>query len=243
MRKIIFHYHLFKNAGTSVDAILKESFGANMWVTKEFPDSPAINKAEVQTWITQTPHAMCFSSHTALLPPPILEGVTILPVIFVRHPFDRIISAYLFECKQKSDGFGAVLARNTSLSGYIETRLSLPDDRQCRNFHVQRFSGYIDDNTESELVRAQKAISQLPFVGIVEQFDESLKRLEGLLKKEFSAVIPLKQLKKNVTRSTDKCLEERLLDLRANIGNILFEKLLEANKDDILFYNYVLRLS
>ena len=38
MTKAIFHYHLFKNAGTSLDASLKENFEAGTeWLTEEFP--------------------------------------------------------------------------------------------------------------------------------------------------------------------------------------------------------------
>jgi len=34
-RTILIHYHLFKNAGTSLDAVLKENFG-DKWITREF---------------------------------------------------------------------------------------------------------------------------------------------------------------------------------------------------------------
>ena len=37
-RTIILHYHLFKNAGTSIDAILKDNFDEK-WVTREFESS------------------------------------------------------------------------------------------------------------------------------------------------------------------------------------------------------------
>jgi hypothetical protein len=49
-RTIILHYHLFKNAGTSVDAILKRNFG-DKWVTSEFPPMGGNNTALVEEWI------------------------------------------------------------------------------------------------------------------------------------------------------------------------------------------------
>src|SRR5258708_242269 len=120
MRNLIFHYHLFKNAGTSVDAILKANFSGR-WVTREFNGGPhAANVARVGQWVEEEKDAVAFSSHTAMLPPPSLEDVQFFPVVFVRHPIDRIASAYAFECKQPGDGFGAVLARNTTLGGYID---------------------------------------------------------------------------------------------------------------------------
>ncbi|MEP1869056.1 MAG: hypothetical protein ABJJ44_05975, partial [Paraglaciecola sp.] len=166
MTTAIFHYHLFKNAGTSLDASFKENFSGDEWVTNEFPAQPAKNRDLARQWISENPQALCFSSHTAFLPPPNIEGRKLLPVIFVRHPIDRIASAYSFEKKQGGDGFGSVLARNTDIKGYCESRLALGYDRQCKNFHVDRFSDMFPPAFDSELERALKALDVLPFVGL-----------------------------------------------------------------------------
>lgn len=180
-RKVILHYHLFKNAGTSLDAALKEAFGKENWITKEFPNNPKLNKDSVKQWIVDNPEVVCFSSHTAFLPPPKIEGVDIFPIIFLRNPIDRIISAYNFERKQNAATFGSTLARNTTLEGYIETRLSIPNDRQCRNFHTHRLAMMYPENEGEELTRAKKAIRELPFVGLVEEFDKSISDLNQKL--------------------------------------------------------------
>ena len=87
MTKAIFHYHLFKNAGTSLDASLKENFEAGTeWLTEEFPANPAKNRELVKQWVENNKEAKCFSSHTALLPVPKVQGLELLPVIFIRHP-------------------------------------------------------------------------------------------------------------------------------------------------------------
>jgi hypothetical protein len=41
-RNVILHFHLFKNAGTSLDALLKENF-PTQWLTKEFESNKALN--------------------------------------------------------------------------------------------------------------------------------------------------------------------------------------------------------
>jgi len=171
VRKLILHYHLFKNAGTSVDELLKRSFGSR-WVTREFNGGgPAAHRAELARWLQEERDAVAFSSHTAQLPPPAAAGVECFPLIFVRHPIDRIASAYAFETKHGGSGFGAVLARNTTLAGYIEVRLSLGHDRQCRNFHVARLAQMFPATDGDERARAMKALDALPFVGLVEAFD------------------------------------------------------------------------
>lgn len=236
IRTVIFHYHLFKNAGTSLDAAFKENFKGDEWVTKEFSGNPHKNRAEIIQWILDNPQAKCFSSHTALLPPPNVEGIKVLPVIFMRQPIDRILSAYAFEKKQGGDSFGAVLARNTTLAGYIETRLSLHHDRQCRNFHMARFATMFREEKGDEFSRAKMALEHLPFVGIVEKFSASLKILEEWLAVENFAGIKLKPMEKNVSRNANQTSNQRLANIKTEIGEKLYQKLEQENADDFALY-------
>lgn len=233
MRTVILHYHLFKNAGTSLDATFKENFKGDEWVTAEFPGQPAKNREMVKQWIIDNPQAKCFSSHTAILPPPQIEGVKVLPVIFIRHPIDRIASAYTFEKKQGGDGFGTVLARNTDFKGYVETRLALPNDRQCRNFHMQRFAHMYGEKQGNEFTRAKMAIEKLPFVGVVEDFSASLRRLENWLKLEGVEGISLVPKEHNVSRDTTSRLDEKLDRLECELGKESYVRLLAENFEDL----------
>lgn len=235
MRKVILHYHLFKNAGTSVDAALKENVAPEEWVTREFPLQPNVNREQVSEWILNNIQARIFSSHTAYLPPPKLEGVKVLPVIFIRHPIDRIASAYAFEARQTGDSFGAVLARNTNLSGYIQVRLAIPNDHQCRNFHIHRLSMMFDKSYGGALTRAKMALTALPFVGIVERFDWSLMRLESWLQSEGFDGLRLRPIRKNVSRPISE-LQDRLRKIERELGETIYRRLIEENEDDLILY-------
>jgi hypothetical protein len=244
IRKIIIHYHLFKNAGTSVDKLLKANF-PNRWVTKEFGGGQhKTNIAQVESWIRQENKAIAFSSHTALLPPPTIEGVEVFPILFVRHPIDRIASAYTFERKQADNnagGFGAVLARNTSLAGYIEVRLSLGHDRQCRNFHVGRlaqlFMGVAGPEGGDETELALRALEALPFVGSVEKFDQSIVKLRVWPPyfPDFQSIA----VAENVTSDRSIPMEQRLEKIRLEIGDDLYRVLCDANSGDLAVYEAV----
>jgi len=93
-RTLVLHYHLFKNAGTSVDELLKRNFGAR-WAQKEFEGGPGREKKAVQlaSYLGEKPNLLAFSSHTAQLPTPQLEGVSVFPILFIRHPIDRLHTA------------------------------------------------------------------------------------------------------------------------------------------------------
>jgi hypothetical protein len=239
-RKVILHHHLFKNAGTSVDELLRDCFGSR-WVTREFEPraNPTPHRREVAEWIRAHPQAVAFSSHTVELPPPVMGQVDILPVIFIRHPIDRIASAYAFERKQGGNGFGSVLARHTTLAGYVEVRLSMGRDRQCRNFHVGRFAPMFPAAEGTEFERASKAVATLPFVGVVEEFERSMLLLQSLVQADMPEFVA-RSVHANVSRKSTASLDERLERLRADVGEDCYSALLAHNADDLRLHQQAL---
>ena len=234
-RNVILHFHLFKNAGTSLDALLKENFPAQ-WLTKEFDSNKALNHLQLVDWIKQNPEAICFSSHTAKLPPPEIDGVNIYPLIFMRHPIDRIASVYLFEKKQGGDGKWPTIARNTSFKGYLEERLIRSADRQCINFHVERFASMFPNNVGSEFERAKLALETLPFVGIVEDYEGSVQRMTQWLKPHFPN-FKANVHRLNTTRDSELSLERKLEAIREEVGLEMFALLEERNLSDLKLYS------
>jgi hypothetical protein len=239
-RHIVLHYHLFKNAGTSLDKILKENFKEG-WHEHEGPSS-GWKSTDVAAYLEQNKHITVLSSHTALLPVPELPNTTIYPVIFIRHPIDRIRSIYEFERKQIAETEGAIKAKELDLAGYIKWRLSRKGDRSIRNFHAYRLAFACPQVhsgkklTEEE--RALMAISDLPFLGIVEEFDNSLKKLEGLLR-PFSQDLSFRSIKLNSTQKEGTSIEGRLYGLESEIGSQLYSELLKCNELDLKIHKLI----
>jgi hypothetical protein len=213
-RTIILHYHLFKNAGTSLDLILKRNFGTR-WVTAEFSGEGAGNTAQVADWIRDNPDAVAFSSHTAQGPIPRIDGVKIISVMFLRDPIARIRSAYAFERDQGVETWGAELAASTDFAGYVSARLARPGDRQCRNFQTHRLAllapaspgpqNELQNGPElaPELTRARQGLAMLSFVGLVAEFDRSVARLARMLLPDFPGFV-WTSVRANSTASTPK---------------------------------------
>lgn len=182
-RHIVLHYHLFKNAGTSVDAILKRNFGAR-WVTAEFPRAGGPNTARVEKWIRETPESCAYSSHTMIGPLPEIAGVEVIPLILLRDPIARIRSAYHFERGQDAETWGARLAKRQDFAGYVRTRLARSGDRQCRNFQTHRLASMIPGDAP-ERDRARQALALVKARGVlgrVENFDAAMARLAERLR-------------------------------------------------------------
>ncbi|MBX6745376.1 MAG: hypothetical protein IRY87_25370, partial [Acetobacteraceae bacterium] len=236
-RHIILHYHLFKNAGTSLDHALKAQFGS-AWHEQEGP-GPGWRASDIAAFLAANPGITVLSSHTALLPPPEVPNATIYPLIFVRHPLDRIRSIYDFESKQAADTEGARAARATDLKGYVTWRIARKGDRAIRNFQAYRFSLAVPTSEGTELQRALLALDRLGVVGVVERFDESLARIEAWLRPHFPE-LHLKPTRANVTQRAGLSMEERLESLRLELGDELYRELEAANQADLELYRAAL---
>lgn len=236
-RSLIFHYHLFKNAGTSVDELLRRNFGAQ-WAAREFHINRRDNASAVTEFIRNNRHLRAISSHTALLPVPSIEGILIFPIIFIRHPIDRLRSAYEFERKQNANTRGARLAKTHNFRGYLETLLQPPRSHQARNFQTYHLSMGSPGHGNYR-ARAQLAIDTLPFVGLVEAFEESVQRMTKLLNNYFPSFIPSTAHANAQPLATRPSLAERLTAIRSSIGDTFYDELTRSNADDLYIHEYV----
>jgi hypothetical protein len=233
VRTVVIHYHVFKNAGTSVDKALQSAFG-QAWAGFE-GNGRKVTPAELADYVLENDAVTVVSSHLAHLPVPEIPGVRVVPVIFVRHPLDRIRSSYDFERIQQVDTPGAKAAKELDLKGYIAWRLGI-GDRAVRNLHTWRLG--MGGNGPTELDRALDTIRRLPFVGLVERYQESLDRLTRLLGDEFPG-LTLEPLHYNRTADETSDLEGRLARLRDELGEEGFDALRRANQDDLVLWDTV----
>ena len=243
-RIVILHYHLFKNAGSSVDHVLKMNFQGNRWRNQEFKgpttNIPLVlggrsNYQSVQDWLAGHPEVVALSSHTAAMPLPELPDTRIFPIVMVRNPVVRLQSSYLFERKQFDSGRQTIttkLAGKTDFAGYLHGLLEMKNQSMARNYAAVRLAGAVPGSPEQLRQRAFKALKVLPFVGVVERFDHSMMVLERCLRPHFPKfqVLPAWQ---NATAEVSTSLSERLDQIRNEIGNDFYREILSANRIEI----------
>ena len=239
VRTLVFHYHLFKNAGTSIDEMLLQNFGTR-WAKHEFRVPRSDNAAAVSEFVRSHPDLDAVSSHTALLPPPQIPEIQIFPVIFLRHPLDRLRSAFDFERQQMADTFGARLAKSHDFAGYVRELLKGSHYRQARNFQTFCLARNEPGRIHTELERALRALETLPFVGLVEEYDQSLKRLERLLQPRFPH-FRARRVHANIASARPHALAERLSAVRNSLGHELYQEVCAANLNDTAIYDWAVR--
>lgn len=239
VKHILLHLHLFKNAGTSFDAILKKSFGSS-WIEQEFAPPQTDQADAVRALLQENQDIAALSSHTLLFPVPKVPGVEFFPVLFVREPLARLRSAYEFERLQDADTRGAILAKQCTFGEYLRQRLATPNDRACRDFQTYRLALYIPRSLGTERARALAAVDLLPFVGLVERFDQSIAVLQARIQHIFPNFQGF-SVRKNVTAAS---LDEKTIleNIKLDLGFELFDIVVEANQGDLALYEKVKRL-
>ncbi len=240
-RSVIIHYHLFKNAGSSVDAILQRNFG-DAWIEIEGPDGKKLKKDMMEDFIKNNPDKKAISSHTAEISLPEVSGVKIIPIVFMRHPIDRIRSAYDFERVQESDSPGSKAAKAGDFSHYMSWRLSTPMMTQIVNFHAVRLKDFRKFTTNRETQnfrpRALYALKNLPVVGLVERFEESMVKYQNLIKSDFPE-FELFDAQANVMSDPQKSLDAKLKAFEEKIGRHPYLNLMQLNAIDMELYHFV----
>ena len=233
---IVAHYHFFKNAGTSVDVILKQNFGA-AWSQIEFPKiSQQSNSQLVQNWLVKQQNISAFSSHTALFPLPILDNTLVLPIVFLRHPIIRLWSVYNFERKHRQIlNHSIKLAQEKDFAGYLNYQLDQAPNRSCRNFQTYRFSWLNSQPDKTELEQALNGLDLLPIVGIVAEFDLSMELYRQAIAKYYP-LFQVQSVHKNITSEGNLSQTEKLDLIRANLDQNTYQRLLDANQDDLQLY-------
>jgi hypothetical protein len=233
------HFHIFKNAGTSIDRALKKNFG-DRWATFEGVHAHDIKtNEELLEYFSQHPNIQAASSH--LCRPP-LNSPMVLPIVFLRDPLERAKSVYEFTKLDDSQPFRE--STTSSFSDYLKWALSnAPGGVVIRNYQVIHLSsasfcekGILHSiATDINFREAIQIIDSWEVIGVVDQYLQSIKLIETVYRKYFPE-LRLTYEHENVTNTgcTRKQLENE-------IGNELYEEFFKQNQLDYKLYDHARR--
>jgi hypothetical protein len=232
MRHIIIHYHIFKNAGSTVAAMLERNFADRF---ASF-DSPAHDKrlqpGELVAFVNSNPQVTAISSHHLRPPAPRIEGVQFYEILIFRHPLDRLRSMYDFyrSAAVNQDPLTRE-AKRLSVSHFFEllirTAANLVTNAQLNL--LANGGARIPDDQDAQ--RGLAMIKDFAVVGVAENFDECALTAEYRLHAPFPG-LDLSYVPENVTRSRANDLELRLRRFAERCGQTLYRRLVELNRLD-----------
>ena len=235
---ILVHYHIFKNAGSTVEYALRREFH-EFFSTFEGPHPNSIlTYDQLVEFVKSNPLLRAVSSHHLRYPTLRDDLRPVIDICVLRHPLDRLFSVYRF-LREKYSGKSDLLHQAASELGCAAFF------RQClekypawmRNVQV----GILGPGDPSSAPAALAELSRIALLATTDFFDESLVVWEYALFPVFPG-ISLHYLAQNVTHSTPSTLESRLEELRRLCGRSLYDELLGANAEDMQLYEVASRM-
>lgn len=231
MRFVILHYHIFKNAGTAVENLLKSNFGARFATFEGEGADCQLSAGSLIAWLERNPEVRAVSSHQLRYPKPEAPGFVFFDLCFLRDPIDRIRSIYTFHRKHppQSDPL-SVLAHQTTL-GRFAAHLVANSPHMVNDIQVTMLAtdgAYLRPPCERDLERATDTLLGMSLPGVADCFYESMVAGQYFWKPVFpdfdNAAIPA-----NVSRDPGSTLASRLRAMRSDCGKPLYAELERLN--------------
>ena len=236
-RSIIVHFHFFKNAGTSVEFLLKTQFGEAFAIYEHGAPTETFPATVLTPYLEAHERLQAVSSHTICFPAPSHRDWSVFPIVFLRHPLDRILSMYRYEKRQDSDNPGVLVARQRGLAGYVESGLCETGSRSFRNYQAWMLAGCPETAEDGPplLRAASRGLGRLPVVGVVDEFDASAEQFNEWLSPHFPD-FEFRPEHRNRSEAGASSLGARLRTLKERIGADLFDRLERENAVDLELY-------
>ncbi|HNC82431.1 MAG TPA: hypothetical protein PK999_05245, partial [Nitrospira sp.] len=229
--------------GSTVDHILQNNFGRQWLAFDGAQASSRIPPEQLVSFLRDHPEARAVSSHNLTLPVPAMEGIDLAPILFLRHPLDRVRSIYDFERRQGllhgPVSRGAEHAAKLDFDGYVNWRFDMSRNGVIHNYHTAWLLHHPRYNRvairQGDYEAALGTLSALPFFGLVEQFDASLALLDGVLA-SLGVSLSLDYRAQNTSQHHEKPLSKRIATLQESICKTTWARLEERNAWDLRLY-------
>jgi hypothetical protein len=209
MRYVILHYHIFKNAGSTVEDILSENFHERLarYDTPNFDD--VLPAHEIVAYLDRDPNLQAFSSHQIRYPMPEAPGYLFFDCCILRDPIARLRSTYHYFRKRPAPGEPASDLANEFPPGEFVARMIRDHAYRVNDVQVNLLAkGNNDDPpTESDLTRAIERMHAIALLGVVDCFNQSMVATQYFLRPIFPA-LAIAQPPANVTGSKASDFEE-----------------------------------
>lgn len=235
-RHIVLHYHFFKNAGTTIESVLDQSFGGGLaHFDSDDPNAVIPNHALI-SFLEQHPNTVAVTSHHLRPPKPVSDHFVFLDILFLRHPLARLWSTYHFYRRMDEGGDPlAAAAQKHSAADFFELLMS-EHPFHASNAQVNLIANAGDKLPVLEdLERARAIVFACAIPGTAELFDESSVLAEHVLRGVFVNV-DFSYVAQNVTNARDMGLKEQLQEFERRCGRGVFGRLTDANKLDLALH-------
>jgi len=233
MRLVILHYHIFKNAGSTIEDILDHSFGERFAKLETPAGEGLISNPELLRFFDARPNLHAFSSHQVRHPLPEAPGYLFFDICFLRDPIDRIRSIYTyFRRKPNPADPMSGLANRTALGDFIAGMIQdFPLFVKNVQVNLLACGGDSDEPQPRDLDLAVQRMLATSFLGVVDCFDQSVAAGAYALRCAFPE-LDCARPAVNVSDGLEGTVASRTEKLRQACAPEVYEELLRLNTLD-----------
>jgi hypothetical protein len=233
MRLVILHYHIFKNAGSTIEDILDHSFGERFAKLETPAGEGLISNPDLVRFFDARPNLRAVSSHQVRHPLPEARGYLFFDICFLRDPIDRIRSIYTY-FRQKPNPADPMseLANRTALGDFIAGMIQdFPLFVKNVQVNLLACTGDSDEPEPRDLDLAIQRMLATSFLGVVDCFDQSVIAGAHALRWAFPE-LDCDRPAVNVSDGLEGTVASRIEKLRQACSQEVFEELLRLNSLD-----------
>jgi hypothetical protein len=233
MRLVILHYHIFKNAGSTIEDILDHSFGERFAKLDTPAGEALISNPELVRFFDARPDLRAFSSHQVRHPLPEAPGYLFFDICFLRDPIDRIRSIYTYFRRRPNPADPmSDLANRTALGDFIAGMIrDFPLFVKNVQVNLLACGGDSDEPEPRNLDLATERMMATSFLGVVDCFDQSVAAGAHALRCAFPE-LDCDRPAVNVSDGLQGTVATRTENLRQACAPEVFEELLRLNSLD-----------
>ena len=236
-RWVIAHYHIFKNAGSTLEYVLRRAFGERFATVHGPASDSVLRQADLVSFLQAHPDIVAVSSHHLNYPKPDVPGLILFDLCFLRDPIQRLWSVYNYLCRVESFDELSACAKSMPPRQFFELMIEehpqLVNDVQVSV--IANGGAYTRPPAFTDLRVAVDVLRRMAVVGLVDMFDKSLVAAEYFLRPAFPR-LQFQYVKQNVAPAlspndgdTNVQPEEQL---REAIGDVLYNRLEQLNQLD-----------
>ena len=238
IRFVLIHFHIFKNAGTTIEWILRREFPEGFLALDSSDPAAVLGTEHLRHSLLKNPQVRAVSSHQLRYPTGDVPGTVLFDCCLLRHPLDRLQSLYEYFRRSEEDHWFAGLARRETAAGFMRELVeSAPHFvSNVQTLYLSTSGAFTRPAGVWDLEKACNIVRRMSFPGTVERFDESLAAAEYYLHPAFPE-LRLDYVKQNVSPAKESSRHgvrrERLIRLW---GSEIHRQLTRLNEYDLKLF-------
>jgi hypothetical protein len=237
-RHVMVHFHMFKNGGSTIEAILEREFRGRYATAHGSHASSSLDDQDIAAFLGTHLNVAALSSHHLRYPLPSIRRTVLFDCCFLRHPLDRLQSVYSYLRKEPPElgREDPILVLSQSM-GPREFMVRLIEESphfvsNAQTLLIATGGAFTRPLDDTDLSRAKEVLRQMALPGLVAMFDESLVAAEHFLGPAFPR-LRLHYVAQNVTRPS-----RNLEELKIIWGNDIYQELSRLNCLDLELCRY-----